>query len=68
VLWSAAILRSGALARALGLYGCALGPLTVLAFVSGHVRLDVHGFGLIVLGQAAWFTSAGELLCRARSA
>ena len=68
VLWSAAILKSAALARGLGLYGCVLGPLAVLALVSGHVRLDVHGFGLIVLGQALWFVGAGVLLWRAQRA
>jgi hypothetical protein len=32
--------------------------------VSGHLRLDVHGFGLVVLGQAVWFITVGTLLWR----
>lgn len=64
VLWSAAILKSSAFARALGVYGCILGPLTILSVLSGHIRLNVHGFGLVVLGQAIWFVTAGVLLCR----
>ena len=64
VLWSAAILRVGLLARGVGFYGCVLGPLTVAALLSGHLRLDVHGFGLVVLGQALWFIAAGTQLLR----
>ncbi|MSR63715.1 MAG: hypothetical protein EXS08_14915 [Planctomycetes bacterium] len=66
--WSFSILRGGELARALGIYGCVLAPVTLLALLSGHVQLDVHGFGAIVLGQAVWNSVAGALLCRARAA
>jgi len=64
VLWSAGILRNGVFSRGVGIYGCVLGPLTVVAVLSGHLRLNVHGFGLVVLGQAIWFVVAGVLLCR----
>ena len=64
VLWSAAILKTSTFARALGIYGCILAPLTILGVLSGHIRLNVHGFGLVVLGQAIWFVTAGVLLCR----
>ena len=67
VLWSAAILKSSIFARALGIYGCILGPLTILGVLSGHIRLNVHGFGLVILGQAIWFVAAGVLLCRQSS-
>ena len=62
VLWSAAILRSAGFSRPLGMYGCIIGPLTVIAVLSGHIRLNVHGFGLVVLVQAIWFICAGVLL------
>jgi hypothetical protein len=32
----------------------------------GHVRLDVHGFGLIVLVQSAWYVWVAVLLMRGR--
>jgi hypothetical protein len=63
-LWSASILRSGVLTRGVGVYGCVLGPLTVVAVLSGHLRLNVHGFGLVVLGQAIWFVIVGVSLIR----
>lgn len=62
LLWSIAILRSGIFSRALGMYGCFVAPLTLVAVLSGHLRLNVHGFGMVVLGQAVWFISAGVLL------
>jgi hypothetical protein len=64
VLWSAAILRAHTFSRSLGIYGCVLGPLTVIAVLSGHIRLNVHGFGVIILSQALWLIAAGVLLCR----
>jgi hypothetical protein len=66
VLWSAAIVRSRALTPGVGIYGLVLGPAIIVAVGSGHLRPDVHGFGLIVLGQAVWFAVAGALLCRFR--
>lgn len=64
ILWSVAILRNRALALGIGIYGCVLGPLTLAALFSGHLRLNVHGFGLVIFGQAIWFTVTGVLLWR----
>ena len=66
LLWSIAILRSGIFSRALGIYGCLAAPLTLIAVLSGHIRLNVHGFGIVVLSQAVWFISAGVLLWNAK--
>lgn len=63
-LWSLAILRTRAFAAALGWSGVLLALASVLALLSGHLRLDVHGFGAVVLGQAAWMISAGVGLWR----
>jgi|1185.fasta_scaffold19303_1 hypothetical protein len=62
LLWSAAMLRTKVFSRSLGIYGCVIAPLTVIAVLSGHVRLNVHGFGMVILGQAIWFISAGVVL------
>jgi len=67
VLWSAAILKGNTFSRPMGIYGCILGPLTILAVLSGHVRLNVHGFGLVVLSQAVWFIAAGVLLWKEKN-
>lgn len=59
VLWSAAIVKHAALSRRIGIYGLIAGLAIVLVLASGHLRLDVHGFGLVVLAQAVWFITAG---------
>jgi hypothetical protein len=64
VLWSASILRSGALARGVGIWGCLVGPVILIALLSGHLTLGVHGFGLVVLAQASWFIAVGVLMLR----
>ncbi len=63
-LWSLAIVRTRRLAPGLGWYGLVLAPLIVLVLLSGHIRMDAHGFGLILLTQAVWFIVAGILLAR----
>jgi hypothetical protein len=66
VLWSVAIVRDRALARSAGIYGCVLGALTLAGVFSGRLNPDVHGFGLIIFGQALWFILSGASLCRVR--
>jgi len=67
ILWSAAIVRTRALPTGLGVYGLVMAPLVMLAVLSGHARLDVHGFGLIVLAQSLWLIVAGARLLRFRA-
>jgi len=64
ILWSISMLKNRGLARGLGIYGCVIGPVAVLAVASGRLGMDVHGFGAVVLGQAIWFVTAGVLLRR----
>lgn len=64
MLWSLEILRVGRLARGVGAYGLVAGLLALGGFLAGHVRLDVHGFGLLVVLQSLWFVAAGVSLWR----
>jgi hypothetical protein len=64
LLWSIAIVRRGLLARGLGIYGCIVAPLIILAVAPSHIRLNVHGFGMVVLLQTVWFIVAGVQLWR----
>jgi hypothetical protein len=61
-LWSVEILRTRLMRRATGVLGCVVAVLTLLALFSGHLRLDVHGFGAVVLAQAVWLILAGAEL------
>jgi hypothetical protein len=64
LLWSVSIVKSKKFATAVGIYGCILGPATIVAVVSGHVTLGVHGFGMIVLCEAIWYIAIGAQLWR----
>jgi hypothetical protein len=58
--------RSGALARGVGIYGCILGATTVIALLSGQMDRHPHIFGMVVVGQVVWFLIVGASLCRDR--
>jgi len=64
ILWSVAICQTRLLSREIGLYGIVAGTLIVVLAGPGFLRLDVHGFGLVVLLQAVWFIIAGVQLRR----
>lgn len=66
LLWSVSILKSGALARGVGIYGCILGAAAVIALLSGQLDRHEHFFGVVIIGQAIWFFCAGVLLCQIR--
>jgi hypothetical protein len=64
VLWSVAALGGGELPRTLALCGILLGAGLVAGMLSGWLHLDVHGFGLVVLGEGAWMAWVAALLWR----
>ena len=68
LLWSWAVLAGGELPRGLGVYGIVLGLLHVAGIASGRLRLDIHGFGLVVLGQGVWLVWAAAALWRRAAA
>ncbi len=65
VLWSASILRTQALAPGVAFYGLLVGPVVIIAVVSG-LRLDPHGAGSLILGQSLWFIVVGILLWKSK--
>jgi hypothetical protein len=67
LLWSISIWRGRELTRNLGIYGCILAPVTLLALFSGRLKLEAHGFGMVVFSQAVWFIIAGTLLMRSEN-
>jgi len=65
-LWSASILKSRLLPRAVGHAGVIVAGAVLLAFFGGKLRLNVHGFGIVVFLQAVWLIWIGILLCRSQ--
>ncbi len=67
ILWSISALRNGGLGRGVAIYGCVIPPLIILGIVTGHLRLDVHGMAIVVLGHTIWFVIVGAQLCSLRA-
>jgi uncharacterized membrane protein len=63
ILWSVSALRNGGLGRSVAIYGCVIAPLIIVGIGIAHLRLDVHGMAVVMLGQVIWFIVAGTQLC-----
>lgn len=58
-LWSAAMMTGNRLSRGIAIFGVLIGFAIVVMVGPGFLVLDVHGFGLVVLLQSAWFIGVG---------
>jgi hypothetical protein len=63
ILWSVSTLRNGGLGRGVAIYGCVVSPLIIVGIGIGHLRLDVQGMAVVMLGQVVWFILVGSQLC-----
>jgi len=61
-LWSVDILRTGAMRRGVAVYGCIIAVAVFGALISGWLKMDIHGFGGVVLLQAIWLIAIGAEL------
>lgn len=68
LFWSAAIFGVRSLPRALAWSALAVGIAVWLGLATGHLRMNLHGFGAVVLAEAAWFVALGVVMLRTRSA
>ncbi len=59
ISWSIAIVRIGPFKRVIGGAGFFVGVAELAVLLSGSVRLDAHGFGLIIFLQAIWMVAVG---------
>jgi hypothetical protein len=64
LFWSVRIIKNGGLAKIIGVFGCALSLISIFSILSGHVRMNVHGFGLLVFGQIVWTILVAVFLFR----
>jgi hypothetical protein len=63
ILWSVSALRNRGLGRGVAIYGCVVPPLIILGIAIGHLRLDVHGMTVVMVGQVIWYILVGWQLC-----
>ena len=66
ILWSAEMWKSRTFPRFLAGYGIAAATAILIAVAPGFLSLNVHGFGLVVLLQGAWFIATGTEMMRVR--
>ncbi len=64
ILWSISLWRLRGWMQALAVMGCVIGAVSLAAFFAGHLRLNVHGFGLFLFGQSVWTILLGVFLLR----
>ncbi|HTF88240.1 MAG TPA: hypothetical protein VK843_07500 [Planctomycetota bacterium] len=62
--WSMVLIGRGKAARIIGGLGMVIGVLPIAGLLSGLLRLDVHGMGIVVLLQAIWNLCVGIWLAR----
>ena len=63
-LWSFSILKSGRFPRSVGIIGCVIGAVSLVGLLTGLLRMNVHGFGLLVFAESVWAITLGVFLCR----
>jgi hypothetical protein len=67
LLFSLAMLKASPSPRFLANTGFVVGGSILVAFLAGHLRLNVHGYGIVIAFQAVWLIWTGIVLCRARA-
>jgi hypothetical protein len=58
-LWSLVIMRTRLMRRGTGILGCLIAIVALLLLLSGRLRLDIHGFGAVVIVQGVWLMMIG---------
>jgi len=64
VLFGLAMLRHPFGLRGPAILGIVIGAGLVLGIVTGHLRLNLHGFGLVMLAEAIWLAWLAVVLFR----
>lgn len=59
LLWSVEIWHSRLMSRALAVYGVVLAIGISVVYLSGHLPLTTHGFGIVTFAQSLWLVLAG---------
>jgi hypothetical protein len=65
ILWSILLLKKGKLMQITAIIGFIFSTLSLIGIFSGHLKLDVHGFGLFTFAQAVWLILVAIFMIRA---
>jgi hypothetical protein len=67
IIWSYHLWKKGLLAQITAVIGFIIGVVSLLGIFSGHLKLDVHGFGLVMFGQAVWIILVAIFMLRSKA-
>lgn len=67
ILWSVSLLRENRFGNVIGIFGCLIGTVSLIAFFLGFLQLDVYGFGVFVFAQAFWTISVAVWMLGAKN-
>lgn len=67
IMWSILLLKKGRLMQITAIIGFLVGILSLLGIFSGHLKLDVHGFGLFTFAQSIWLILVGVFMVRSEN-
>ena len=62
--WSIHLLKRGKLMRITAIIGLIVAGLSLAGIFTGHLKLDVHGFGLFIFAQSLWTILVGVFMIR----
>jgi hypothetical protein len=62
--WSIAIFKKNSLSRIAAIIGIVVGLFGIVGTLSGHLRTNIHSFGLFILCQTAWTILIGVFMIR----
>lgn len=65
-LWSVSLLKQGRLMQITAILGFTISVVSIIGIFSGHLKLDVHGFGAFIFAQAIWMILAAIFTMRKR--
>ena len=65
--WSVYLWSNGKLMKAAAVIGFIVGILSLLGVFSGHLKLDVHGFGLFTFALSIWTILVAVFMIRAEN-
>lgn len=61
-LWSIDMVQTARMRRRVAIYGCTIAVMVFIVLVSGWLKMDIHGFGGVVLLQGIWLILVGAEL------
>lgn len=64
IMWSILLLKKGRLMQAAAITGFIVGAFGLIGVFSGHLKLDVHGFGLFTFAQSIWLILIAVFMIR----